>query len=246
MTVGVAIFTSYDCCLAIPVVFDDTALQMLRNSSALLIELQLVFGHQRLPGTHQQILEALVAEILSREVLQRLLPMPYQHDDLICAQPLLDGAVILIIASALFTGAFRVDHQILHFQLLLLPVQQLLFHAPLLNELVNCNLAVLTNPMCSVNSLMVDMWVPILIKEHDVVGTCEINAKSPSARADQVHEVILVLAVEVAHVQFPQHPARVPVETQTSPTTKIAKLLQNVKRRAELREDENLVRLRRV
>mmetsp|Transcript_48435 Transcript_48435/g.154678 ORF Transcript_48435/g.154678 Transcript_48435/m.154678 type:complete len:577 (+) Transcript_48435:2081-3811(+) len=134
------------------------------------------------------------------------------------------------------------QNALFHLQLLLLTVHEPLLHAPLLDEPVDVDSALLADAMCPVDGLVIYVRVPVLVEEHDVVGARQVQAEAASARPDEVDKVVLVGAVEVAHVQLTQHPACASVKAQGAPSAPPAEGLQRVEACVELREDEDLVR----
>ena len=78
-------------------------------------------------------------------------------------------------------------------------------NAPLMEHTVNVNLPVLTNPVCPVDRLAVDMWIPILLKEYNMIGCREIDPKTPCPSSNQIDEMIFIITVEIAHVKLSQN-----------------------------------------
>mmetsp|Transcript_19724 Transcript_19724/g.63670 ORF Transcript_19724/g.63670 Transcript_19724/m.63670 type:complete len:329 (-) Transcript_19724:29-1015(-) len=79
-----------------------------------------------------------------------------------------------------------------------------------------------------------------------MVGTEQVDAQASGTGAQQVHEEVLLVGVEVPHVQLPDDPRRGAVQAHHAPAAPLAERLQHVQGRVELGEDEHLVRPRHV
>mmetsp|Transcript_25290 Transcript_25290/g.84465 ORF Transcript_25290/g.84465 Transcript_25290/m.84465 type:complete len:709 (+) Transcript_25290:2926-5052(+) len=191
----------------------------------------------------QQPLQRTMRYALALEAVHGGLAVPHHGKNLPRTQPLWwPRCNVAIFGAVGRRTAILIDDAMLHLEFLALAVHQPLLDAPLLHEPVHCDGAPLPNAVCTVNGLEVHVGVPILLEEDDVVGKGKVDPKTTRSRADEVNEIVLILAVEVSHVQLSEHPRGAAVHAQIPEATQFAVSLEHVQGRVELGKDQDLVR----
>ena len=97
----------------------------------------------------------------------------------------------------------------------------------------------LTNTMCTIHGLKIRLWIPIAIKEHNNIGSCQIDAETTSTGCEQEEELLgawLVVLIDCRNTVFV---CRRPVDTAVLISSHDTVILQDIQYTTHLGENKH-------
>mmetsp|Transcript_22778 Transcript_22778/g.67502 ORF Transcript_22778/g.67502 Transcript_22778/m.67502 type:complete len:715 (+) Transcript_22778:982-3126(+) len=168
-------------------------------------------------------------------------------EDLVRAVPHRGEGLLLAERLLLLGEPALLDDGVVHLQLLLRALDNLLLDRVLGDETEDLDLLLLPDPVRAVHRLQVGLRVPVAVVDDDRVGRLQVDAEPARARGEEEEEAVRVGLVEGVNHLLPLRPTRRPVDAAIVKAILVpvgAVVLEDVEHARHLREDEDAGALR--
>mmetsp|Transcript_24257 Transcript_24257/g.71712 ORF Transcript_24257/g.71712 Transcript_24257/m.71712 type:complete len:740 (-) Transcript_24257:1603-3822(-) len=162
-------------------------------------------------------------------------------EDLVRAVPHRGEGLLLAERLLLLGEPALLDDGVVHLQLLLRALDNLLLDRVLGDEAEDLDLLLLPDPVRAVHRLQVGLRVPVAVEEDDCVGRLEVEPEPARARREHKDEVVRARRVELAEQLAAILALGAAVEAEVLVVAQVEVELEQVHQLHHLREDEHAV-----
>ena len=143
----------------------------------------------------------------------------------------------LFVVSLIQAVVVFLHNKVINFEFLCRSFYYFFFDWIFSDQSVDYNLFFLSNSMCSVNSLQVNLWVPIWIKDDNDISTMKVNTESSCSCWQNEQLFIWALSLKIIDALLTVRARCLSINSAILIPSEAKEIIQNVKQASHLTED---------